>query len=483
MSSSHSVSSSLAWNVVRTWGSRLAGFIIFFQLTRYLGPSEMGLFAAAFAVMTLFDLIVDQGLMSAIIQRSEPSSEELNTVFALNVGAGIALTLGAWTFRDQIERLMGVEGISSVVAIASLALIFGALSMCQEALNRKALNFKKLATRTLIATTVSGAVGVYLAATGHGVYSLVAQFVIAAVCNFLLIWWRPIWVPSLRAGFCSIRSYFKVSSGAFGVRLLDYSGTRGVDLLVGSTLGVAQLGFFSVGTKLQYIALQLVGTAIVDVAFPVWSRDANDKRALAEKYLETVRLAATFSLPIWLVLAIFSSEMCLVAFGTNWVEAGGILKWMAVVGFAQLSMQFDVAAITALGKGSTAFGISVLRVFFPIALAAFFGAESASDFAFWLAAGNLAIVPASSYMVCSMLGLPVVSLARAYKVALVAAAGACGVILMVYWLPYTPTVASAIIRLGAGAAIFCFTYGAIVLWVDKGIRGRLAVFFSKRLGM
>ena len=150
---------SIFWNLLRTWGGRLAGFVIYFQLARLLSPSDMGVFAACFAVIALLELLVDQGLVHAVVQRKELGAGLLNAVFLTNLGLAALMIAVSVLFAPRIESLMSTPGLGSVVMVSSIALIFSALGMCQEALARRAMDFKLLASRTLISTVDQRRIG------------------------------------------------------------------------------------------------------------------------------------------------------------------------------------------------------------------------------------------------------------------------------------------------------------------------------------
>jgi len=79
------VISGLAWSVVRNWGNRLITLGVFVLLARLLEPAEMGLFAAAVAVLAVVDVLIEQGFGDAIVQRRTLTRAEVNAAFYVTI--------------------------------------------------------------------------------------------------------------------------------------------------------------------------------------------------------------------------------------------------------------------------------------------------------------------------------------------------------------------------------------------------------------
>ncbi|SNS14481.1 Membrane protein involved in the export of O-antigen and teichoic acid [Noviherbaspirillum humi] len=347
---SPSMTASVLWSLCRTWGGRLAGFVIYFQLARLLTPAEMGLFSAAFALLVLSDIVADQGMVQAVVQRREVGPAQLSAVLLANGITGAALAVLLWLAGGPVERWMALPGLAPVLQAAGLTLLFSAGGYSQEAWARRELRFRLLALRTLVSTIASGALGVALAAMGYGVWALVAQLLLAAVLNLLLLWTSADRHRLARPDWTALPGLFRFGSRVTGMRLLEYGGTRGVELLIAAKLGAAALGLYAVGTKIHYICLQLLGAALVDVAQSGFARLAAEPARLRQSYLDAVGHVALAATPAWIVLAAAAPEACAIAFGPGWADSAAVLTPFALLGALQVLQQFDTAALNAAGR-------------------------------------------------------------------------------------------------------------------------------------
>jgi O-antigen/teichoic acid export membrane protein len=353
--------SGVLWSLLRAWGGRIAGFIVFFQLVRMLSPTEMGMFAAAFAIFVFFEIFVDQGLIHALIQRRTISPGIVNAVFLTNVCSALLLVAALWWLAPPIERWLGSPGLAPVIRAGSLSLIFGALGFCQEALARRDFLFRLLAIRTLASTIVGGVIGVVMAAQGFGIWALVAQLLVSAALNTIALWVRPTWKPSANLSIGELGPLSRFGANVMAMKLVDYGSTRAVELLIAAWLGAAALGLYSVGSKIHYIFLQLIGAALVDVAHSGFARLAHDPARLQRAYRTAVGVTAIISFPFWMMLAVAAPEICVLAFGDRWAGSAALLAPLAVMGALQVQQNYDTAVLNAIGRPHVSLAIGLAR--------------------------------------------------------------------------------------------------------------------------
>ena len=148
------VISGLLWSIVRVWGNRLGGLLIFYILARLLTPEEFGIYAAVVAILLFLEVFTEQGLADAIIQCSEVERTQLNTVFLVNLATALVIFLALWLLAPQVAQWMSMPSIELPLRIASLVVVLNAVGVCQLALHRRQFAYRWLAIRTLIATVI-----------------------------------------------------------------------------------------------------------------------------------------------------------------------------------------------------------------------------------------------------------------------------------------------------------------------------------------
>lgn len=422
MTSSKTVASSVVWTLVRSWGARLAGFVIYFQLVRLLNPAEMGLYAAAFAAIAFLELFADQGLTISLVQRKEVSNALINAAFLFNVVSSLLLIVGIWFAAPLLEQVLSIAGFADVLRVCSLTLAISALGFCQDALARRTFQFKKLALRSMAATILSGLLGVYMAWQGHGVWALVGQLLAATVINTAVLWYKAPWWPGRELDLSGALQLIKFGFRVLGIRISEYLNTRGLEFLFALLFGAVSLGFYSVGSKLYFILSTLLGSAIVEVAYSVFSRLAGDDERMRKAYAVAVSLTTTVGFPCWVLLSAASADVVLFAFGPKWQASADVLTILGIVGALQMIQRYDVAVMTSKGRPGQSLKLSFARTVVCVALALAVSGSGMQASVLAYLAGQLVLFPASAIIVGRQIGMTQARILSLYAPQLGAAA-------------------------------------------------------------
>ncbi len=462
------VLSSLVWSFVRTWGGRLAGFVIYFQLVRVLAPSEVGAFAAAYAVLVFLEIFIDQGLMHALIQRPTLTPGLINAAFLVNLGAAAVIVAALWLAAPALEAALGIPELARIVRIASFTVLLNALCLCQDALLRREFMFRRLAVRILLATIVGGAAGIYLAYAGFGVWALVGQYMTAATVGVVTLWYRPVWRPTRALDFRGLGALSRYGLNIIGVRLLEFGSSRFVEFWIAATLGASALGFFSVGSKISYILLQLLGTSVLDVALAGFSRMAADSRRLLNAYYKIVRVTAALAFPCWAMLAMAPTEVTALAFGAKWLPSAPLLVPLALLGLVQTSQIFDSALVNAIGRPALGVLFLVLRTAVVLLSLIVTARQPLAIVVAGYAGAQLAVAPLNLVLLKKLAGISPVRFLSNLAAPAAATAVLCASILALEWA--APLASSGpLASLAAKAAVGASAYAITLALLDRSL--------------
>jgi PST family polysaccharide transporter len=270
------VARGLTWTLIDTWGTQILGLIIFAILANKLLPDEFGLVALATVFVALAQLLVDQGLGDALIQRPTVTRSEIDTSFWVAVVTGVLLTSVGVLFAGVISTLVGKPQLEPIIQALSLTFVLAALSSIQIALLRREMRFRSLAIRKLAGVAGGGIVGVAMAFADYGAWSLVGQQIASALISVVTLWAVSPWRPGLHVSRSDFRSLFSFGINVVGGDLLNFL-SRNVDtLLVGAYLGLVPVGFYAVAYRILDTTQQLLVNFARRLAFPVFARLQGD---------------------------------------------------------------------------------------------------------------------------------------------------------------------------------------------------------------
>lgn len=338
------------WAGVEQWGGQLVGLLSFLVLARLLTPAAFGLLTMAALVVALLQAIVQQAFADAVVQRTDPSPELLDTAFWSTVGLGLAAAGIIAAASDSIASMFDAPNLGPVVAAMAATVPLAGLGSTHHAILRRKLDFRPLAMRGLASNLAGGVAGVALALAGAGVWSLVAQTLLTAAVGSLLLWRTVLWRPKLR-----------FDGGAFG-RLASFAGSLSAanavnfvnryadDLIIGLFLGPVALGFYTVAYRLLWSTTQVLTGIASMVGLPVFSRLTGDPARLRDVFCLALRMIAVLAFPVFAGIAIVAPELILVVFGARWLPSAGALRVLCAIGLLHSVSSLNPSAMVAAGR-------------------------------------------------------------------------------------------------------------------------------------
>ncbi|GIG60856.1 hypothetical protein Lfu02_52280 [Longispora fulva] len=343
--------SAVGWSYILTGGRLAVTMIVMLLLARLLGPAALGVLTLALVLVNLVQAVLQQGLMAAIIQRSELRDEHLNAAFWLLLVLSVVLALGLAAVTPLYASAAHSKSLTGVCLALTPLLPLLALSLIPEALLRRELQFKTLTMRSLSSVMLGGVVGVGMAFAGYGVWALVAQQLITAAVGVAVLWARTDWRPSRpRVGPARELWSFSSRSALASVGLLI--GTRGYVLITGYYFGAVAVGLLRLASRLSETLVDVAARSLQQVSLPELSRLQDDKPAFAARLGALQHLGALLGLPALGILAGIAHPF-MVFLGPAWSPAANALQLLCLVGAVNVYGVLLGPALQAAGRPGT----------------------------------------------------------------------------------------------------------------------------------
>ncbi|HEY2824788.1 MAG TPA: oligosaccharide flippase family protein, partial [Gemmatimonadales bacterium] len=227
----------VVWASVRTWGVQLGSLVLFLVLARILGPKDFGLVALATVYLDLADRLIDQGFANAIVQREALDDEHLDSAFWISMASATVAVLATVFLAPLAAEVTGQPGLTPILRVLSITMFFTAMLSVQDGILRRRMAFRSLAMRGLASVTVGGLVGIGMALSGYGVWSLVGQQLAWEFTAIVVLWKATGWRPGFRVSRVRLKELWKVGAPITGSRLLEVAQRRASDFIIGSALG------------------------------------------------------------------------------------------------------------------------------------------------------------------------------------------------------------------------------------------------------
>jgi polysaccharide transporter, PST family len=400
------VARGLTWTVIELWGRQALNLVVFIVLARLLVPVDFGLVALATVFVALAQVVVDQGLGDALIQRPQITRSHIDTAFWVAILTGAALTVIGLITAAPIAELLNQPELAPILQILSLTYVLAAFSSIQVALLRRELAFRTLAVRTLAGAAGGGAIGIAMALLGFGAWALVGQLVGSAVLSAAMLWWVSPWRPGRQVSLAHFRELFTFGVHVVGSDLLTFLNRNTDNLLVGVFLGTVPLGLYTVGYRLLEVSQTILVNVARKITFPAFSRLQGDHERMLRAHLKVTRVASLTIFPAYIGLAVIAPEVTILLFGAQW-SASGIVASILLVSGPVLSLRtFNLALVTATGHPAVAFRFRLIATAVNVAgfaIAVSFGLNAVAA-AFSI--GAYALMPLNLYLTQKYAAVP-----------------------------------------------------------------------------
>jgi PST family polysaccharide transporter len=298
-------------------------------LARLLTPGDFGVVA----MVTTFSLLLSNfglnGFTEAVLQRANINHSLVSNLFWINLGSGVALTLGFGAAGAVLARIFNDPRVTHVALGMSVTIFISSLSVLHLALLKRAMRFSALSANDIVARTSSVGLSIVLGWAGWGYWALVAGAIVLPLSVAIGAWVLCRWIPGLPRRVEGTSSMVRFALSVYGRFTVNYS-TRNMDnLLVGWRFSAISLGFYKKAYDLFSLpATQLVGNLSV-VAISALSRLSNDKVQYRQYLLNVLSVLALAGMGISGVLALIGKDLIRLLLGPHWDMAGRIFTFFA----------------------------------------------------------------------------------------------------------------------------------------------------------
>jgi len=311
--------------------------------------------------MAIAQSFINSGFGQALIQKQDATHIDECSIFYFNIlvgflAAGLLCLTAPWIAGFYNQPLL-----VPLTYVLSLNMIINAFGLVQTTLLTKHIDFKTQLKVSVIATVISGTIGVTMALNGFGVWSLVAQSLGSNLFRTILLWIFNTWRPALIFSLDSLRGMFAFGSRLLASGLLDTVFQNIYLMVIGKLFSPMALGFYSRGKALQQLPVANISGIISRVTFPVFSSVQDDKPRLKRGVRKALTMLVMINFPMMVGLAIVAKPLVLVLLTEKWAPCIPYLQLLCVVGMLYPLQVINLNVLTAQGRSDLFFRLEILK--------------------------------------------------------------------------------------------------------------------------
>jgi PST family polysaccharide transporter len=225
--------------------------------------------------------------------------------------------------------------LTPLVVFISTTFFITSFGSVQTALLTRSMNFKALAVINICALGISGAISVFLAFSGYGVWSLASLTVLSVFLTVVFTWIYSRWVPHFSFRLQRVKGLLRFGANVTGFSFFNYFARNADNLLIGKFLGAAPLGFYNLAYNLLLFPITNISNVIGNVMFPALSKVQHDKQMVRETYVTANRYIAAICFPLMIWVLVTAPQLIRVVYGPKWVGAIVLVQILAIASIEQ----------------------------------------------------------------------------------------------------------------------------------------------------
>ncbi len=350
----------LSWAFIDRFANQLSQFIFGIILARLLSPAEYGLIGMLAIFFEIADTFVVAGFSEALIRKKEPTDADYSTVFLVNVGTGIFFYGLLYALAPSIGWFFNEPQLVPIIGVLGLMIIINAFGMVARVPLTKNLDFKSLASISVISNIISGIVAIVLAFRGYGVWSLVWRNLTQSLLStgLVYVYSMPRW--KLQFSRESFREIFGFGSKLLASRLFLESYNNIYYIIIGKFFSARDLGLYTRANGYKDMFSRTLHNVIQSVSFPALAEIKDDDQRLKNAYRRLVQVTTYLTALLMFGLSATADNFILGLIGPKWTESIPYLRLLSIAGIFYPLHYINLNILVIKGASGQHFRLEVL---------------------------------------------------------------------------------------------------------------------------
>ena len=360
----------LFWKLMENGGAQGVQFLVSIILARLLSPEEYGVVGVILIFVTIANVLVQNGFSTALIQKRKVDDTDFSSVFFFNMAVSAVIYLVLYLSAPGIAYFYNNQEMTALVRVLAVVLFPGGVISIQNAYVSRNMEFKGLFISSFVASMISGAISIFLACRGLGVWALVWQQIAYYFFYMLILFMSISWKPRLLFSILRIKTMFAFGWKLLCASLLDTVYNNIYGLVIGRIYNESMLGNYNRGEQFPKLIVSNLGAAIQSVMLPVLSASQDEPERVKSMLRRAITVSSYLVLPMMAGLIAVARPMVLLLLGEKWLACVPFLQIMCVAySFWPIHIA-NLQALNAMGRSDIFLKLEIVKKMVGLAVLA-----------------------------------------------------------------------------------------------------------------
>lgn len=355
------IATSIFWQGLERVGSYGIGFIVSVILANKLPVEDFGVVAIMTVFVTLSNVFIDSGFSTALIQKKDMEDADCCSVFYINIVMAVILYAALFLTSPLIETFYEADGLAKYLHVFSFVLIIRSFSIVQAALLRKRMLFHLSFRISWVALLISGAVGIAMAYSECGVWSLVAQQIVYSLVTVAMQWLLVKWRPKRIFNWERTKELFRFGWKMFCSSFLDTVYHELYSIIIGKIADLKVLSYYDRGKMYPKFGMDVINSTIGGVMLPAFSEIQDDRPKLKELTRRSLKNTMFIVTPALAFLFVFAREIIMILLPEEWLPSVIFVRLCCITFFFWPFHTLNLHVITACGRSDVHLTLEIIK--------------------------------------------------------------------------------------------------------------------------
>lgn len=317
------------WSAADAFLGQGISFVVGLVLARLLSPEEYGIIGISLTFTIIINGIVDSGFSNSLIRKKDTTNDDYNTMFITNMVMSVLLYIIVYFTAPLVSKFFNLE-ITNIVRVLGLMLIINGLSLVQNTILTKKIDFKTKTKISLISSISSGVIGIAMAFIGFGVWALVAQQLSRQLIYTICLWIYNNWRPNFSFSISSFKYMWGFGWKLLVSGLLDNLWKELYQIVVGKFYNPATLGQYTRSRSYAQLFSSNITSIIQRVTYPVLAEVQDNKERMVAAYRKVIKITMFVTCICMISLGAVAEPLIYCLIGPKWHEAATYLPLICI---------------------------------------------------------------------------------------------------------------------------------------------------------
>lgn len=358
---------SILWVFFEKGFMTILQFLTLVILGRMLSVEDYGVYGTMIVFITVSDILVDSGFGGALIQKKEVTQKDINTLFFTNLSISSFLYVVLFAIAPLLEDLYKIDGLTTYFRFQGLVVILFALSVVQNSMLIRDMQFRKSATIVVISNIISSAIAILMAYKGFGVWALIGQTLSNSMITTIWLWLSSKYKITLRVSRDSFKSLWSFGSNLLMANILSTIANNINSNIIPKIGSVLQSGLYLQANKVSSVPSNIISLSVDKSIFPILSRE-KDNISILKKARGLNRMINFIFIPVFPMLSLCASSIISIVLGDKWVDATLFFQILSWGGLALILQSQYRNIIKATGNSRLILKVEILKTCIMLAI-------------------------------------------------------------------------------------------------------------------